>query len=104
MSETCTRCVMLETALSELRRESADTDAELRLHKEDRLRLRANDLRLGREVERLRSLLADASPCIDRAAAGCRTTKTLREVAPGECGCVACEIDAALAEPVVAGK
>jgi len=45
-----------------------------------------------------RELLADALTCIDRAAAGCRTTKTLRPVTPGECNCVACDIDAALAE------
>jgi hypothetical protein len=43
-------------------------------------------------------LLADALPCIDRSAAGCRTTKTLRPVTPGECNCVACDIDAALAD------
>ena len=46
-----------------------------------------------------RELLADALPCIDRAAAGCRTTKTLRPVMSGECSCVACDIDAALTEP-----
>jgi hypothetical protein len=46
--------------------------------------------------ENLLDLLADALPCIDRAAAGCRTTKTLRDVAPSECNCVACDIDAAL--------
>jgi hypothetical protein len=49
--------------------------------------------------EKLRALLAEAAPCIDRAAAGCRTTKTLREVKPGDCACVACDIDAALVEP-----
>jgi hypothetical protein len=50
-------------------------------------------------VEQFRELLADALPCIDRSAAGCRTTKTLRSVALGECSCIACEIGAALAEP-----
>lgn len=52
------------------------------------------------EIDKLRALLADVAPCIDRAAAGCLTTKTLREIVQGECGCVACEIDATLAEPV----
>ena len=46
----------------------------------------------------LLDLLREALPCIDRSAAGCRTTKTLRPVTPGECNCVACDIDAALAE------
>lgn len=48
-------------------------------------------------------LLADIAPCIDRAAAGCLTTKTLREIRPDECSCVACETEMLLAARAFAG-
>jgi len=53
------------------------------------------------ENEKLREMLSEAAPCIDRSAAGCLTTKTLREVKPGECSCVACDIEKVLQQPPV---
>lgn len=53
--------------------------------------------------QNLWALLADIAPCIDRAAAGCLTTKTLREIRPNECSCVACETEVLLAARASAG-
>lgn len=53
--------------------------------------------------QNLWALLADIAPCIDRAAAGCLTTKTLREIRPDECSCVACETEFLLAARASAG-
>ncbi len=39
--------------------EIAELEAELRLHKEERLRLRALEMRLSRELDEARTLLAD---------------------------------------------
>jgi hypothetical protein len=51
------------------------------------------------ENERLKELLADTLSCIDLAKAGCLSTKTMKPVAPGECNCVACEIQEVLSLP-----
>jgi len=44
--------------------EIAEMEAELRLHKEERLRLRALEMRLSRELAEAKALLKDAQPIL----------------------------------------